>query len=184
MKLKNKIALGLISVFSFQTLGALAYPNTNKNNQFQKLLAVENNNNYELIDTISLNSNGNLKIKFCDKVELLEGKVNIKNINYNVKDAYKITNKKITWRLDKKNTFSKGDKVDVNTISFLGKPYEKEANLKEVLPIKTGCGAIGIPNVVQVKGTGLGIGPIIGLALIIGIGAGTGGSGSGSTSSN
>ena len=51
------------------------------------------NNHYHTIKSIKLKRNGNLKIRFCEKVELLEGQVYADNIKYDVKDAYKIKTK-------------------------------------------------------------------------------------------
>ena len=47
-------------------------------------------NHYHTIRSIKLKRNGNLKIRFCEKVELLEGQVYADDIKYDVKDAYKI----------------------------------------------------------------------------------------------
>ena len=44
-------------------------------------------NHYHTIRSIRLKSNGNLKIRFCEKVELLEGQVYADNVKYDVKDA-------------------------------------------------------------------------------------------------
>ena len=47
-------------------------------------------NHYHTIRSIRFKENGNLKIRFCEKVELLEGQVYADDIKYDVKDAYKI----------------------------------------------------------------------------------------------
>ena len=52
-------------------------------------------NHYHTIRSITLKSNGNLRIRFCEKVELLEGHVYAGDLKYNVKDASKIRKKSI-----------------------------------------------------------------------------------------
>ena len=44
-------------------------------------------NHYHTIRSIRLKSNGNLKIRFCEKVELLEGHVYAGDVKYAVKDV-------------------------------------------------------------------------------------------------
>ena len=44
-------------------------------------------NHYHVIRSIKLKKNGNLKIRFCENVELLEGQVYAGDIKYDVKDA-------------------------------------------------------------------------------------------------
>ena len=73
-------------------------------------------NHYHTIRSIRLKRNGNLKIRFCEKVELLEGYVYADDIKYDVQDAYEIKERSITWRLDKKGTFKRGDTIF--TITF------------------------------------------------------------------
>ncbi len=143
-------------------------------------------NHYHTIRSIRLKSNGNLKIRFCEKVELLEGKVYADDIKYDVKDAYKIRKRSIVWRLNKKGTFEKGTSIFVDTNDFLGRPVEKEPNLNEIRSLERGCGIpfLYLPPGVEVSGGSNGI-AILGLVLAIGAAAGGGGSGgSGTTSSN
>ena len=83
---------------------------------------------YHTIRSIKLKSNGNLKIRFCEKVELLEGQVYADDVKYDVKDAYKIKKRSITWKLNKKGTFKRGSTIFVNTKDFLGRPIEKDPN--------------------------------------------------------
>ena len=143
-------------------------------------------NHYHTIRSIRLKSNGNLKIKFCEKVELLEGQVYANDVKYDVKDAYKISKRKIVWRLNQKGTFEKGSTVFINTKDFLGRPIEKQPNPNEIRSLERGCGIpfLYLPPGVEVKEGSNGI-AILGLVLAIGVAAGGGGSGgSGSTSSN
>ena len=142
-------------------------------------------NHYHSIRSIRLKSNGNLKIRFCEKVELLEGQVYADDLKYEVKDAYKIRKRSIVWRLNKKGTFEKGSSVFINTKDFLGRPIEKEPNPNEIRSFERGCGIpfLYLPPAVQVTGGSSGI-AILGLVLAIGAAAGGGGSGSGSNSSN
>ncbi len=143
-------------------------------------------NHYHTIRSIKLKANGNLKIKFCEKVELLEGQVYANDVKYDVKDAYKIRKRSITWRLKKKGTFNKGDKIFVNTKNFLGRPIEKDPNLNEIRSLDRGCGLpfLYLPPGVEVTEGGSPIG-LIGLIVAIGVAAGGGSSsGSGSASSN
>ena len=143
-------------------------------------------NHYHVIKSIKLKKNGNLKIRFCEKVELLEGQVYAGDVKYDVKDAYKIKKRSITWRLRKKGTFKKGTTVFVNTEDFLGRPIEKNPNLNEIRSLQRGCGLpfLYLPPGVQVSDGSSPIG-LIGLVVAIGVAAGGGSSGgSGSTSSN
>ena len=143
-------------------------------------------NHYHTIRSIRLKSNGNLKIKFCEKVELLKGQVYANDVKYDVKDAYKISKRKIVWRLNQKGTFEKGSTVFINTKDFLGRPIEKQPNPNEIRSLERGCGIpfLYLPPGVEVKEGANGI-AILGLVLAIGVAAGGGGSGgSGSTSSN
>ena len=143
-------------------------------------------NHYHTIRSIKLKSNGNLKIRFCEKVELLEGEVYANDVKYDVKDAYKIRKKSIVWRLNKKGTFEKGSSVFINTKDFLGRPIEKEPNPNEIRSLERGCGVpfLYLPPGVEVTEGSSGI-AILGLVLAIGAAAGGGGSGgSGSSSSN
>ena len=143
-------------------------------------------NHYHTIRSIRLKSNGNLKIRFCEKVELLEGYVFADDVKYDVKDAYKIRKRSIVWRLNKKGTFEKGSSVFINTKDFLGRPIEKEPNPNEIRSLERGCGLpfLYLPPGVQVTESSNGI-AFLGLILAIGAAAGGGGSGgSGSTSSN
>ena len=143
-------------------------------------------NHYHTIRSIRLKSNGNLKIRFCEKVELLDGHVYADDIKYDVKDAYKIKKRRIVWRLNKKGTFKKGSTVFINTKDFLGRPIEKEPNPNEIRSLERGCGLpfLYLPPGVEVTEGFNGI-AILGLILAIGAAAGGGGSsGSGSSSSN
>ena len=143
-------------------------------------------NHYHTIRSIRLKSNGNLKIRFCEKVELLEGKVYADDIEYDVKDAYKISKRRIVWKLNKKGTFKKGSTVFIDTKDFLGRPVEKNPNLNEIRSLERGCGIpfLYLPQGVEVSGGSNGI-AILGFILAIGAAAGGGSSsGSGSTSSN
>ena len=143
-------------------------------------------NHYHTIKSIKLKANGNLKIKFCEKVELLEGQVYADDIKYDVKDAYKIRKRSITWRIKKKGTFKKGDKIFVNTKNLLGRPVEKEPNLNDIRSLDRGCGLpfLYLPPGVEVSEGSSPLG-LIGLIVAIGVAAGGGSSsGSGSASSN
>ena len=143
-------------------------------------------NHYHTIRSIRLKSNGNLKIRFCEKVELLDGHVYADDIKYDVKDAYKIKKRRIVWRLNKKGTFKKGSTVFINTKNFLGRPIEKEPNPNEIRSLERGCGLpfLYLPPGVEVTESSNGI-AILGLVLAIGAAAGGGGSsGTGSASSN
>ena len=143
-------------------------------------------NHYHTIRSIRLKSNGNLKIRFCEKVELLEGYVYADDVKYDVKDAYKIRKRAIVWRLNKKGTFEKGSSVFINTKDFLGRPIEKEPNPNEIRSLERGCGIpfLYLPQGVQVTEGSNGI-ALLGLVLAIGAAAGGGSSsGSGSGSSN
>ena len=143
-------------------------------------------NHYHTIRSIRLRSNGNLKIRFCEKVELLEGYVYAGDVKYNVKDAHKIRKRSIVWILNKKGTFEKGSSVFVDTKDFLGRPIEKDPNPNEIRSMERGCGLpfFYLPPGVQVTGGSNGV-AILGLVLAIGAAAGGGGSsGSGSASSN
>ena len=73
-------------------------------------------NHYHTIRSIKLKSNGNLKIRFCERLELLEGKVYAEDVEYDVKDAYK-NKKEIVWRLNKKGTLRR-ENIFVNTKDF------------------------------------------------------------------
>ena len=141
-------------------------------------------NHYHTIRSIKLKRNGNLKIRFCEKVELLEGQVYAGDIKYNVRDAYKIKKRSITWRINKKGTFKKGDVVFVSTKDFLGRPIDKEPNPNEIRSLDRGCGLpfLYLPPGVQVQGDSSAILGIIGL--VVAIGAAAGGGGTGSSSSN
>ncbi len=141
-------------------------------------------NHYHTIRSIKLKRNGNLKIRFCEKVELLEGQVYARDIKYDVRNAYKIKKRSIVWRLNKKGTFKKGDVVFVNTKDFLGRPVEKEPNPNEIRSLNRGCGLpfLYLPPGVEVKDDSIGALGILGL--VIAIGAAAGGGGSGSSSSN
>ena len=143
-------------------------------------------NHYHVIRSIRLNKKGNLRIRFCEKVELLEGQVYAGDIKYDVKDAYKINKRRIVWRLNKKGTFKKGNTIFINTEDFLGRPIEKDPNLNEIRTLERGCGLpfIYLPPGVQVSGGSNPLG-LIGLLVAIGIAAGGGSSsGSGTSTSN
>ena len=142
-------------------------------------------NHYHSIRSIRLKPNGNLKIKFCEKVELLEGKVYADNVIYDVKDAYKIKKRSITWRLNKKGTFKKGDTIFINTKDFLGRPIEKDPNLNEIRSFERGCGLpfLYLPPGVEVTSNGSPI-TLLGLVIAIGVAAGGGSSGGTGTSSH
>ena len=141
---------------------------------------------YHLIKSIKLKRNGNLKIRFCEKVELLEGQISADNVKYDVKDAYKIRKRSIVWRLNKKGTFKKGESVFVDTTNFLGRPIEKEPNPNEIRSIDRGCGLpfLYLPEGVEVSSDQSPIG-LLGLIVAVGVAIGGGSSGgSGSSSSN
>ena len=143
-------------------------------------------NHYHTIRSIKLKRNGNLKIIFCEKVELLEGQVYADDIKYDVKDAYKIKKRSITWRLNKKGTFKKGDKIFVNTKDFLGRPIEKSPNKNEIRSLNRGCGIpfLYLPPGVEVSDGGS---PLALIGIVIAVGAALGGGssgGSGGTSHN
>tara|TARA_B100001989_G_scaffold110869_1_gene77795 strand:+ start:57 stop:698 length:642 start_codon:yes stop_codon:yes gene_type:complete len=145
-------------------------------------------NHYHTIRSIRLKSNGNLKIRFCERVELLEGQVYADDVRYDVKDAYKIRKRSIIWRINKKGTFKKGNKIFVDTKDFLGRPIEKEPNPNEIRSLVRGCGLpiLYLPPGVEVTEGSNGI-AILGLVVAIGAAAAGGGGssgGSGSTSSN
>ena len=143
-------------------------------------------NHYHTIRSIKLRRNGNLKIRFCEKVELLEGQIYADSIKYDVKDAYKIKKRSITWRLNKKGTFKKGQKVFINTKDFLGRPIEKDPNPNEIRSLYRGCGIpfIYLPPGVEVSDDSSSMG-LLGFIVAIGVAIGGGSSGgSGSSSSN
>ena len=208
MKIYNKFIYGLVSLFSLQTLSVFATPNYQKNNFKSQILIAEldgyrehyldedennphskNHNwekHYHSIESIRLKSNGDLKIKFCEGIQELDGQVLANNTKYDVNDAFTIKKRSVTWKLDEKNTFKKDSVVNINTANFLGRPIERDPNYNNLRSLERGCSIpYGfIPNTVQVKGNSIGFGAILGLALLIGIGAGSSGSGSGGTSSN
>ena len=143
-------------------------------------------NHYHTIRSIRLKKNGNLRIRFCEKVELLEGQVYAGDVKYEVKDAYKIKKRSITWRLNKKGTFKKGSSVFINTKDFLGRPIEKDPNPNEIRSLVRGCGLpfLYLPPGVEVQGDSPSIG-LLGLVILVGASLGGGSSsGSGSSSSN
>ena len=143
-------------------------------------------NHYHTIRSIRLKKNGNLKIRFCEKVELLEGQVYADDIIYDVKDAYKIKKRSITWRLNKKGTFKRGDTIFVNTQDFLGRPIERSPNTNEIRSLNRGCGLpfLYLPPGVEVSDGGPSLG-IIGLVIAVGAALGGGSSGgTGGTSHN
>ncbi|MBO8242385.1 hypothetical protein HA147_06940 [Prochlorococcus marinus XMU1410] len=143
-------------------------------------------NHYHTIRSIKIKRNGNLKIRFCEKVELLEGQVYADNIKYDVKDAYKIKKRSIIWKLNKKGTFKKGSTVFVNTKDFLGRPIEKDPNPNEIRSLVRGCGIpfLYLPPGIEVSDDSSSIG-LIGVIVGLGIAIGGGSSGgSGSSSSN
>ena len=143
-------------------------------------------NHYHTIRSARLRSNGNLRIRFCEKVELLEGQVYADDVKYDVDDAYKIRSRSIEWRLNEKGKFKKGDSVFIDTEDFLGRPVEKDPNLNEIRSLQRGCGLpfLYIPPGAEVSGGINGI-AVLGFILAIGAAAGGGGSGgSGSASSN
>ena len=147
--------------------------------------AIDHNwsNHYHSIRSIRVKPNGNLKIKFCEKVELLEGKVYADNIIYDVKDAYKVKKKQITWRLNKKGTFKKGDTIFINTKDLLGRPIEKDPNSNEIRSLVRGCGLpfFYLPPGVEVSSDGP---PLAILGIVIAVGAAAGGGSSGGTGSS
>ena len=138
------------------------------------------NNHYHTIKSIKLKRNGNLKIRFCEKVELLEGQVYADDIKYDVKDAYKIKKRSIIWRLNKKGTFKKGDKIFINTKDFLGRPIEKSPNTNEIRSLNRGCGIpfLYLPPGVEVSDD---FSPIAFVGLVVAVGAAIGGGSSGGT---
>jgi len=137
-------------------------------------------NHYHVIRSIRLKRNGNLKIRFCEKVELLEGQVYADDIKYDVKDAYKITKRSITWRLNKKGTFDRGERIFVNTEDFLGRPIEKSPNTNEIRSLNRGCALpfLYLPPGVEVSDGGS---PIALIGVVIAVGAALGGGSSGGT---
>ncbi len=142
-------------------------------------------NHYHTIRSVRLKPNGNLKIKFCEKVELLEGQVYAGDIKYDVKNAYKIRKKSIKWRINKRGTFKKGDTIFINTKDFLGRPIENDPNLNEIRSLERGCGLpfLYLPPGVQVSGDSNAL--LLGIIVAIAAAAGGGSSsGSGSSSSN
>ncbi len=142
-------------------------------------------NHYHTIRSVRLKPNGNLKIKFCEKVELLEGQVYAGDIKYDVKNAYKIRKKSIKWRINKRGTFKKGDTIFINTKDFLGRPIENDPNLNEIRSLERGCGLpfLYLPPGVQVSGESNAL--LLGIIIAIAAAAGGGSSsGSGSSSSN
>ena len=211
--MKTSLAIGILSVFSFQSLNLIAKPlyasdytegsgsvlisqkkgyrehqDLDQGNRFSNRKHSKDHNwkdHYHSISSIKLKANGNLKIRFCENVELLEGFVDIDGRTYNVLDADKVKKRKITWVLNEKKSFSKGETVDINTNSFIGRPVEDEPNSAKLRSFKRGCGLAyaNIPDGVKVKGTGSAA-AALGAALLIGIGIAAGGSGSGSSSSN
>ena len=185
MKIKNTVALLIAFWFPFQGLSALSsqkdfYKNINK-----EILLAQNENYYHLIKSVELKSNGLLKVKFCEKVDSLEGYIKIQNVNYDIEDAYKINKKSITWLPNKKDVFSKGSLVELSTLNLIERPLKKNSSYK-VQTLERGCGLIGayIPNAIEVKGQQSVGTALLGIALLVGIGLGSGGSGSGSSSSN
>ena len=139
-------------------------------------------NHYHTIRSIKVNQNGNLKIRFCEKVELLEGQVFADNVRYDVKDAFKINKRSISWRINKKDTFKKGESIFVNTKNFLGRPVEKDPNINEIRALNRGCGLpfLYLPPGVEVSDGGS---PIFLLGVVIAVGAALGGGSSGGTGS-
>ena len=137
-------------------------------------------NHYHLIKSIRLKGNGNLKISFCEKVELLEGQVYADDIKYDVKDAYKISKRSITWRVNEKGTFKKGDKIFVNTKDFLGRPIEEAPNTNEIRSLNRGCALpfLYLPPGVEITG---GVSPVALIGVVIAVGAALGGGSSGGT---
>ena len=143
-------------------------------------------NHYHTIRSIKLKPNGNLKIRFCEKVELLEGQVYADDIKYDVKDAYKIRKRSITWRLKKKGTFKRGDTIFINTKDFLGRPVEKDNNLNEIRSLERGCGLpfLYLPPGVEVSDSSSPIG-LLGVVIAVGVAlGGSSSSGTGSSSHN
>ena len=137
-------------------------------------------NHYHVIRSIQLKKNGNLKIRFCEKVELLEGQVYADDIKYDVNDAYKITKRSITWRINKKGTFNGGDKIFVNTKDFLGRPIEESPNINEIRSLNRGCALpfLYLPPGVEVSQGGS---PFALIGVVVAIGAALGGGSSGGT---
>jgi len=144
-------------------------------------------NHYHTIRSVRLKSNGNLKIRFCEKMdkESLEGYVYADDIKYDVEDAYKKSKRSIVWRLNKKGTFEKGNSVFIDTKDFLGRPKEKEPNPNEIRSLERGCGLpfLYLPPGVEVTGESSAL-PIIGLVIAIGAAAAGGGGSSGGTGSS
>lgn len=142
-------------------------------------------NHYHTIKSIRLKPNGNLKIRFCEKIELLEGQVSAGKLIYDVSNAYKIKKRSITWRLNKKGTFRKGDLVFVNTKDFLGRPIEKFNNVNQIRSLERGCGLpfLYLPPGVEVKGDSSAM-LLMGLAIVVGAAAGGSSGGSGGRSHN
>ena len=160
--------------------------NKNENQDDPHSIQHEWKDHYHVIRSVRLKKNGNLKIRFCEKVELLEGQVYAGDVKYDVKDAYKIRKRSITWRLNKKGTFQKGSQVFINTKDFLGRPIEKGINPNEIRSLERGCGVpfLYLPPGVEVSDDSDAFG-IIGLVIAVGVAVGGAGSGgSGSSSSN
>ena len=157
----------------------------NEDNNINDPHSIDHNwkNHYHVIRSIKLKKNGNLKIKFCEKVELLEGYVYAGDLKYEVKDAYKIKKRSIIWRLNKKRTFNNGDVIFVDTKNLLGRPIEKDPNFNEIRSLDRGCGLpfLYLPPGVEVSADTF---PIALLGLVVAIGAAAGGGGSGTSSSN
>ena len=176
------------SLLVAENKGYREHTDENKNENQDDPHSIQHNweDHYHVIRSVRLKKNGNLKIRFCEKVELLEGQVYAGDIKYDVKDAYKIRKRSITWRLNKKGTFQKGSQVFINTKDFLGRPIEKGINSNEIRSLERGCGVpfLYLPPGVEVSDDSDAFG-IIGLVIAIGVAVGGAGSGgSGSSSSN
>ena len=163
-----------------ETKGYREHEDRNKNENDYHSINHDWENHYHVIKSIRLRKNGNLTIRFCEKVELLEGQISAQDIKYDVKDANKITKRSITWRLNKKGSFDKGDTVFVNTKDFLGRPIEKSPNTNEIRSLNRGCALpfLYLPPGVEVSDGGS---PLALIGVVVAIGAALGGGSSGGT---
>ena len=174
------------SILISEAKGYREHEDTNENEDDYHSIKHNWEKHYHTIRSIRLKENGNLKIRFCEKVELLEGKVYASDIKYDVKDAYKIKKRSITWRINKKGTFKSGDKIFINTKDFLGRPIEKSPNQNEIRSLERGCAfpLLYLPPGVEVSAGGPPL-AILGIAIAIGAALGGGSSsGTGGTSHN
>ena len=168
------------SILIAETNGYREHEDKNENEDDSHSINHNWENHYHAIRSIRLKKNGNLKINFCEKVELLEGQVYAGDIKYDVKDANKIKKRSITWLLNKKGTFESGDSIFVNTKNFLGRPIEKSPNTNEIRSLNRGCALpfLYLPPGVEVSDGG--VSPLL-IGVVIAVGAALGGGSSGGT---